>query len=305
MTQELIFNVWGDALYLPTPVEKVGEMLFKREDKFAPLGYGGVNGSKLRQLIWLVKDFVESNPKARRLVSGAVGNSPQHLMAAVVCKHYGIEYIGISGADFNSTSFPTLQLALKYGAKMLKSKVGYARTLEKKAFDLSDEDTYVMETNIVVNNPRNPPDKARRFHRIGAAQVVNLPESVEHLIIPCGSATSTISVFYGLAVNGLKNIKKITLMGIGNIGSRNLGFIWERLSFMGIDARAVRKVQTGYHNLNGEGYCKYEDWMPFSYHGIDFHPRYEGKCMNYISEKHPEYFDEKTLFWIVGSEPKF
>jgi hypothetical protein len=47
--------------------------------------------------------------------------------------------------------------------------------------------------------------------------------------------------------------------------------------------------------------------MPFSHNGLTFHPRYEGKCGNYIKDNlaaFRPYINEKTLFWIVGSEPK-
>ena len=46
---DCIFTMEDHLLDL-TPVENIGGMWWKREDKFAPLGYGGINGSKLRQL---------------------------------------------------------------------------------------------------------------------------------------------------------------------------------------------------------------------------------------------------------------
>lgn len=42
---------WEESLGVLTPWENLDGMWFKREDKFAPLGYGGPNGSKMRQLI--------------------------------------------------------------------------------------------------------------------------------------------------------------------------------------------------------------------------------------------------------------
>ena len=56
---------WEDYLFELTPVEKIGNIYFKREDKFAPLGAGGINGSKLRQCIWLT----EQDRKSTRLNS--------------------------------------------------------------------------------------------------------------------------------------------------------------------------------------------------------------------------------------------
>ena len=42
---------WEETLYDLTPIDEVNGLRFKREDKYAPLGYGCINGSKLRQLI--------------------------------------------------------------------------------------------------------------------------------------------------------------------------------------------------------------------------------------------------------------
>ena len=44
---------------------------------------------------------------------------------------------------------------------------------------------------------------------------------------------------------------------------------------------------------------------PYSYGGIAFHPRYEGKCLNYIKENLAHFrslLNANSLFWIVGSE---
>jgi hypothetical protein len=43
---------WEQHLGELTPWENRDGVWFKREDYFAPLGYGGPNGSKMRQLIW-------------------------------------------------------------------------------------------------------------------------------------------------------------------------------------------------------------------------------------------------------------
>ena len=39
---------WEDHIHDLSPVEQHGGLFFKREDFFAPLGYGNINGSKLR-----------------------------------------------------------------------------------------------------------------------------------------------------------------------------------------------------------------------------------------------------------------
>lgn len=292
-----------EHIYALTPVEDRG-IFFKREDYFAPLGYGGVNGSKLRQLIWLIHNYTRSTLNPSGVISGAVSGSPQHVMAAIVCKHYGLKYIGIVGAK-TLEGKPGLKLAVKHGAELVLSPVGYAKTLESTALKMIKNvypRYFFLETNIVVNKQTNSVERVKAFHSIGGRQVRNIPDHIEDLIIPCGSATSTISILYGLNEHGYKNLKRIILMGIGNVGSNDLDFIFRRLALMGVKLR--EHIEIVHYNLNGTGFCKYEDLMPFIYEGIHFHPRYEGKCIKYLYERHKEHFNNKTLFWIVGSEAK-
>ena len=48
---------WENYLATLTPWQNKAGVWFKREDYFAPLGYSGPNGSKMRQLIWYVNRF--------------------------------------------------------------------------------------------------------------------------------------------------------------------------------------------------------------------------------------------------------
>src|SRR5208282_1096949 len=130
-----------------------------------------------------------------------------------------------------------------------------------------------------------------------------------------------------------KNLKKVLLMGIGSYGSSDPLYIYRRLALMETVAnfnskdvfswdifhpgtgRSMAPYEVAYHNVNGgcgqcekckDGYCSYNDLMPFKFGDLEFHPRYEGKMMNYAQDHLSEfrqYFNEKTLFWIVGSKP--
>jgi hypothetical protein len=58
--------------------------------------------------------------------------------------------------------------------------------------------------------------------------------------------------------------------------------------------------------LVDDGYCTYRDLMPFQIDGLQAHPRYEGKCLNYMKDNLSTFrplLNDKTLFWIIGSEP--
>lgn len=307
---------WENYLRELTPVEQVGDIMYKREDYFAPLGYTSVNGSKLRQCIWLINDF-KVRKKARGIVSGSVVGSPQHPMIAAICKHYGLGCLITTGTD-KIDNHEYLVMAREWGASFHNSKVGYAKTLQSNAFKLQRRlhRHEVVETNITVDAKLNTPERIYNFHYIGSHQAANIPDTIENLIIPCGSCNSVTSILLGLHLHPKPNLKRIYFMGIGNNGSNDINYIDRRLDsiskVIGTDIlKSLNHIRRIHHNLNGTGFCTYADLMEFQIKDgnevIDFHPRYEGKIMNYI-HKNMHNFDDvwnnKTLFWIVGSAPK-
>ena len=316
---------WEESLYKLTPIQESDTMCFKREDFFAPIGYHSVNGSKLRQCIWLVNSWVQQK-NILGVCSGSVVGSPQHPFIASICKHYGIGCV-ISTGSKNWHEHKNMEMADQLGAKIVVNKIGYARALQSISFKLAKKlpNHEVLETNITVDEKINPPSVIEAFHKVGSYQVKNIPENIENIIIPCGSCNSVVSILYGLALERPVNLKKVVLMGIGNNGSYHLNYIPRRLKiisdYIGTDLNSVffydmfreeslRKgsVKIEHFNLNGTGFCEYSDWMPFNDFDIEFHPRYEGKCMNFMYQN-KEIFDQfltkKTLFWIVGNEPKY
>ena len=288
-------------------------MYFKRDDHFAPKGYGHVNGAKMRQALYLVDKWVKEE-SIKGVVSGSVSQSPQHAFISELCKHYNIDCLIVhSKKDFRDS--PYLRLAERNGSKFIYSKVGYAQALgsiARKEAECTSRYRF-LETNITLEEKYNDTSAIRDFHRVGAEQVKNIPEEVETLIIPCGSCNSVTSIFYGLKLFPKPNIKNIYLMGIGNNGSYNIHYVENRLRNI-TGKKCIRsdfdfsfKKEKGRHklhhlNLNGSGFCKYTDTMPEGTGNIMFHPRYEGKCIRYIRKKMPELWNEKSLFWIVGSE---
>lgn len=311
---------WEQLILQESPVERVKDIMIKREDKFAPLGYGNINGSKLRVCIWLIGTAVKNGAKG--VIHGAVTGSPQHPMVATICKMFGIPCIDVIGTT-DIDEHPNLVIAKKMGAEFVYSKVGYAKTLQAQAYKIRDEkhpDYFVLETNITVQEDRNSPERIRDFHSVGAAQAANLPESTETLILPAGSCNSCVGALYGVAnrfeKSELTNLNEIVLMGIGNFGSKDPAFITRRLGLISPDStrffnvpwqddffNSIAPVKVRHYDLNGSGFCEYKDLMPYTYGDVVMHPRYEGKIFNYM-EKHSgefePYMNPSTVFWIVG-----
>jgi hypothetical protein len=306
---ETVFNVqsfdrnlsrWEDHLLDPTPVENVGGMWWKREDKFAPLGYGNINGSKLRQLIWLF-----SQKQFPGVVSGAVTGSPQLPMVAACAKHWNIPCVQFTGGQGEMVT-----AGEKFGAETRLINPGYAATLNANARKLAASKGWLhIETNITLAHKVNPAVRIDAFHRVGSEQVRNIPDHIEHLLIPAGSCNSLTSILYGLGRFRPKSLKTVHLFRIMANIPKHKEWTDERLDI-------IRKV-TGEelplpyefveHDLVDSGYTSYNEMKPYSYGGIAFHPRYEGKCLNYIKGKLAHFrslLNGNSLFWIVGSQPQ-
>lgn len=245
----------------------------------------------------------------------------------MVCREFDMRCFIVTGGDANNKAFKYLKTARELHASIIHSKVAYPVGLNKiadRALGMVPKMTKV-ETNITVSEQAGTAKDIFDFHSVGALQVQNIPGDIDTLIIPCGSCNSVVAIMLGLVVHGVLSrgtIRKIVLLGIGSNGSRNIGYIPRRLQLMspfaGVNLNAPYNysfmpnpgapVEVLHVDINGSGYCSYSDLMPYTHGPVEFHPRYEGKCFNYMAE-HPETFAQllssgRTLFWVVGSDVK-
>lgn len=315
---------WEKHLFDITPVEKIGEMYFKREDKFAPLGYGGINGSKLRQAIWLInkQSIQDTDQNKSILISGASVKSPQLPMSSAVAYHFGYDSVHVIGATKPETCMnkEMVKMATWFKARFIFLKVGYNPVLQSKVDKIvsSDNKFFKLNYGITISEDSNIKDIVE-FHYIGANQVKNIPDHIENIILPLGSGNSAISILYGLSKFRPKSLKNIYLLGIG---PNKLEFLNNRLKLI----KEFDKVNTLNFNIDFEtdklnvnpsldAYnlkyidihsipkYNYQNEVKFTYEDLEFHPTYEAKMMDFISINYNNLISEKTLFWIVGSKP--
>jgi len=307
---------WEDYLSVITPIEKVGEMYFKREDYFAPLGYGGINGSKLRQAIWLLKEI-----KSGTIISGASIKSPQLPMSSAVAEHFGLDSIHIIGATKPETAIlhENVKMATWFGAKFKIVKVGYNPFLQREVDRLIFRDKTFHKLNYGITCKSENIEDIVNFHMLGASQTENIPDFIEDLIIPAGSCNSCISVIMGIMLFKPVSLKRLHLVGIS---PNKISFINERLKLMSLYLKenllnfnkkfdfgkleclpGKNSIDLYYYDLNGTGWTTYQDEVKFNYNSIEFHPTYEGKCFSYLSKVLPNLIKETSLFWIIGSKP--
>lgn len=330
---------WDDYLTALTPVEERGGVLYKREDYFAPLGYGGINGSKLRQLLYLVARYeAESDAAAlprkyRGVLTGASVLSPQLSMAALVARHYQLPSTMVVGATNpkSCVKHENVAIAALAGAQFIFAPVAYNPALQRTVAELHALEKYRRGYRLcygITTPEASTPGDVYAFHAVGALQTANIPPGARTLVMTAGSCNSCVSVLFGLATRRT-NIERVVLLGIG---PTRLAFIEERLRLIekaGFDSPLRSLYRRLYHqhpqleaehqsdgrillehyDLHTTKFAAYSDRMPWSQDGIDFHPTYEGKAMTWLhaDKSGGEWLigsrDESVLFWIVGSAP--
>jgi len=290
---------WEEHLAELTPFENHQGVWFKREDKFAPLGYGGPNGSKMRQLIWYMNKFRDNKT---HVLTGASIQSPQLSMSAIVGAHYGLRSRQVVYSKPETVMrHVNPQVAAGFGASFEYANGPYNPILQRKVADLMRDDSLVVEYGITVDHKKYTADMVRKFHEVGAHQVTNLPDSVTRLITPAGSCNSLTSIILGLSRDP-KNLQELFTLGIG---PDKRPWMLERLAIMGVDVSNL-PFKWRHFSLHDSGYSKYSDhFNGESFDGINFHPTYEGKMIRWL-KTNDVVFDlpnDKTAFWIVGSAP--
>jgi hypothetical protein len=317
---------WEHYLHALTPITTGERVLYKREDAFAPLGLGGINGAKLRQLIHLIGGYRAAGG-TRGVLTGASVLSPQNAMAACVAAHYGLPSLVILGGTTPASAarHENVAIAQAAGARLHIIRVGYNPALQREVTRLHEHggyhDWYPLHYGIGTT-PGAPGAALAAFHALGAAQVANLPARVRTLVMTLGSGYSAISVLLGIAQRRPAGLERVVLLGIG---PNRLAFMDERLrqlgAHLGLDAAGYftrryhqhpeleaahqqpGRVLLEHHDLHATGWATYGRRMRASADGIAFHPTYEGKAITWLGQHQPAWWAgarHDVLVWLVG-----
>lgn len=282
-----------------TPVELRGGIQWKREDLYR-LEPSGVNGSKLRACQHLIGRAAEAG-NVFQVVSASSVLSPQAAMAGVVSESLGLECEIIVGATRRELlgRHKSVQIAMDAGASVRIVPVAYNTALQKAARDAAEEPgVWRLPYGITVEADA-PPEDVEAFLAVGGAQVANLPDELETLVIPFGSANTACGVLYGLQEYSCPpGLKRVILMEIGpsrrDWAYNRLRYVDKQLAPTGVDVQFVTL-----HDV----WASYGDKMPETMEEIVFHPTYEGKMIRWLNMVQPDYWqrrDGTTGFWIVG-----
>lgn len=282
-----------------TPVELRNGIWYKREDLYR-IDPPGVNGSKLRACQYLINGARSAG--YQKVVSAQSVLSPQAAMSAVVAQQVGLDCEIIVGATTpeKAVRHPSIRIAVDAGATVRAVPVAYNTALQKAAHKAAEEPG-VWRMPYGITTPADAgTEEIEEFLKVGAAQTANLPDDIETLVLPFGSANTACGVLYGLHDKWPMELQDVYLM---EIGPSRRDWATDRLERVG-RSTVPDGIRLHYITLH-DVWATYGDRMPETLDGIRFHPTYEGKMIRYLNLVKPEWWtrrDGSTCFWIVGGE---
>lgn len=252
-------NQLANGTKMITPIEKHGDIWIKREDLAR---YGSVCGAKARTAYHLLLET--KNKGYKGVTTAGSRKSPQINIVASLAADMGLKCVAHCPQGELSEE---LLLAKEKGCEIIQHKAGYNSVIIKRCKDYAIENDlfYVpfgMECQEAVKQT--------------AMQVVDIPEGVKRIVIPCGSGMNLAGL-----LTGLESIDRyIPLLAI-QVGADPIKILDKYAPVFWRETVTIIKSEYDYHK---EVEC--EEW------GITFDPIYEAKCI--------EYLQNKDLFWIVG-----
>ena len=251
-------------LDLITPVEKRKGLWFKREDTWI---FEGCAGAKARAATALIR----MKPKPPGVVT--VGNrlSPQSAIVARIARFYDIP-----SRVYTAWGSETEELALarEAGADIIPLIRGYNPQLVRAA----DDDVAETGWRLIPFGMDH-----RVSVELTALQVVNLPEDIERIVVPVGSAICLSGILNGLLEVG----RSVPVLGV-SVGAQ--GKV-RRVLDKYVPREGRRTLQIVQSALEYHQRPKHT-----SIHGLEVDPIYEAKCRPYLRTG--------DLFWVVGNRPK-
>lgn len=315
---------WEKHLHELTPVERRGSIWLKREDLFAPLGPGGINGGKLRSCIWLLWRMVAEGLPG--FVHGASVKSPQHAFASVVAHHFGLRCVTVVGSDPSSAvRNQEVAVAASYGAELVRARIAYNPALQRRAREVAAaRGLGLLDYGISTDVARHGEQAVLAFHQLNAAQAANIPDDVDTVVIPAGSCNSCAHLLLGLALHRPAGLRRVVLAGIGPC---RVGYYEERLALAerllgrpvaslyrrrypdhpDLEARyqgpSDAPLLLEYHDLHARGLFDYQaEAQGVELGGVPMHPTYEAKVVRWLRSARPELLSGgRTLFWVIGA----
>lgn len=309
---------WRLVQRVLTPFDRAGAdgCLFKREDAYAPLGIHGVNGSKVRMGVWWLDHMLRLRPQIRQLVFAGSVKSPLQVRVAALAAHFSLQSVHIIGATApEKARRHEIIRSIEWlgGTLDCECRVAYNNALQKRARALAEPDDRVQVPYGLWLNRDHLGDNLETFYQLSALQLGNWPGGIRRLILPAGTFTTALAVFWGVVqnikfgnINGLKHVE------FPVIGPDHTTWFWESLADLlklTSPAAAMSLVADLGLNVNFWHDKRMSDWNDMaknvSIGDHDFHPSYEAKIVRWIRQENLPWLEEQdTCFWIIGADAR-
>jgi len=275
-----------------SPVQEQDGVFYKRDDLFAPFGPGGLNGGKCRQTFHLLQHnwkFIQEKFDRKIITTSSVYSTSGAILAAYAHRLDLTSILAVGGTKLETlANHHMMRLAQAYGCDVrIVCGTGMAGPLKKRL-------TGICEDEKVFNAVFS--DGVDCDHRAIldpiSAQVQNIPNDLDNLVVPVGTGIHLLAIMRGLKKYG-KTVKRI-------IGCH-----------VGPDRR--KKI---------DGYLSPLEWQnpPYEMAALNENSTYAKACIEkmpdgdlldeiYEAKTHVwmrenlDLKNEKTLLWIVGRRP--
>ena len=248
-----------------TPVEYIDGYYFKRDDKYEICG---VNGGKSRSAYQLIMQGV--NLGFNTFVTAGSRMSPQCEIVSKICESLNLKCHLFMPKGKNTSVLNNIQN--NKNSYIHQCKVGYNSVICHHAVEFAKLNNYFyipfgMECSENIEITKH--------------QVLNIPENVKRIIIPCGSGMSMISVIKGLEHYNMTD-KEVIGIQVGKNPYKNLCKFGVKNNLFNIINFNIVKSEMDYHQQPKiTNFC-----------GIELDPIYESKCIPFLQKG--------DLLWIVG-----
>jgi len=274
-----------------TPVECHNRIYYKRDDLYMPFKDLPLSGGKVRQAIMLMSEnYKVIKELGGRVITPTSPNSPQGLIVARVAKEFGFGVTLVVGnTNLKSIeSNPMLAKCLELGAEIdYESKMSYDVNLLHRIKDILVKKPYFL-VKFGINLETSPKAMVESI----AYQAKNLPEDLDVLVVPIGSAITFGGILKGLIQYG---IKPRHIIGVQIAGYDRLDTIYKILS----GSRWLSPIDFEFVRDKTYPYSKHLKKVYFNDHEC-MDPVYEAKAFKWMM-KNVELEGRKVLFWIVGN----
>lgn len=230
-----------------TPVQEVGDYLFKRDDLFE---VAGVRGGKVRTCLALAQGAKVG------LTTAGSRSSPQVNIVANIARHLGLPCVAhLPQGKLNRE----IEMAQEAGCKIIQHRAGYNSVIVARSRTFAKENGYTdipfgMECEEAVKQT--------------AAQVANIPAHVKRIVMPVGGGMSCAGVLQGLRDFGREDVLVFGVM-VGATPFKRL----MRYAPLGFQSQLrLREPNAKYSD-----YVDTPDWV-----GFKLDPVYEAKAVKFL-----------------------